>query len=105
MNDAAVLNVCALADADFMHIPAYGDVVPDIAVLPYFHITDHGGRGRDKGAVVDFGVDALIGKDKCAHAVLYIKRAVLRQPRLEHLFPVFRDGQKTLYDFRISAGI
>src|SRR5262249_47603172 len=63
MNDRSILNIGALADADFIHIAAHDAAEPNGTSRTDFDIADnHRARG-DESARIDLRHDAVEGKD------------------------------------------
>ena len=60
MDDGAILDIRAAADADAVHITADDDAEPDACFRPDMHITDDDGAGCDECVRMDGGSDSII---------------------------------------------
>jgi hypothetical protein len=55
VQDAAILNVAAVADNDRIEVASYNCVVPNSRLLSYADLADYGGTGGDPRGGVDIG--------------------------------------------------
>src|SRR3546814_18788369 len=75
MDDGAVLDIGASADADMIHIRADDAIIPDARIRADLHIANNLATGGDKGARMDFRALAAKRQYQWVHDYPSISRA------------------------------
>ena len=70
MDDAAVLEIRAIADTDGVDVPPYDRVEPEAGLLAQHDIPDDDGRFRHEGRGGNDGADAVMGTDDHVEAAV-----------------------------------